>query len=78
MQHHSFKCIFLGYSKSSKAYRLYDEANKKLIITCDVAFCETSKNVEDIECQHLEELSKSSPWKETSCEIIHSGGIQLI
>ena len=78
LQHHSFKCIFLGYSESSKAYRLYDEANKKLIITCDVAFCETSKNVEDIECQHLEELSKSSPWKETSCEILHSGGTQLI
>ena len=53
---------------------MYDEANKKIIITCSVAFCETSKNVEDIECKHLEELSKSSPWKETSYEIIHSGG----
>ena len=26
LQRHSFKCIFLGYSESSKTYRLYDEA----------------------------------------------------
>ena len=42
LQHHSFKCIFLGYSESSKAYRWYYEANKKIIIKCAVAFCETS------------------------------------
>ena len=34
----SRKCIFLGYSNTSKAYRLYDEVNKKFVVSRDVIF----------------------------------------
>ena len=34
------KCIFIGYSLESKAYRLYDPINKKIIISRDVEFFE--------------------------------------
>ena len=37
------KCIFLGYSNTSKAYRLCDEVNKKFIISRDAIFLESSK-----------------------------------
>ena len=39
----SRKCIFLGYSNTSKAYRLYDEENKKVILSRDVIFLEFEK-----------------------------------
>ena len=41
----SRKCIFLGYSNTSKAYDLYDEANKKFVLSRDVIFLESSKNI---------------------------------
>lgn len=34
----SFKCIFLGVSEESKAYRLFDPKSKKIIISRDVKF----------------------------------------
>ena len=34
------KCIFIGYSFESKAYRLYDPLNKKMILSRDVEFFE--------------------------------------
>ena len=34
----SRKCIFLGYSTTSKAYCLYDEENKKFVLSRDVIF----------------------------------------
>jgi hypothetical protein len=34
------KCIFTRYSSKSKAYRLYDPINKKIIISRDVEFLE--------------------------------------
>ena len=34
------KCIFVGYSEQSKAYRLYNPITKKLIISGDVEFLE--------------------------------------
>ena len=34
----SKKCIFIGYSEESKAYRLYNPISKKLIISKDVKF----------------------------------------
>ena len=40
----SKKCIFLGYSMTSKAYQLYDEVNKKFILSRDVFFLETDKD----------------------------------
>ena len=34
------KCIFMGYILESKAYRLYDLINKKIIISRNVEFLE--------------------------------------
>ena len=34
------KCILMGYSLESKAYRLYDPITKKIIISRDVEFLE--------------------------------------
>ena len=34
------KCIFIGYSEESKAYRLYNPSTKKLIVSRDVQFIE--------------------------------------
>jgi hypothetical protein len=36
----SEKCIFTGYSETSKAYRLYNPITKKLILSRDVKFME--------------------------------------
>ena len=36
----SKKCVFLGVSDESKAYRLYDPVSKKIIISKDVIFQE--------------------------------------
>ena len=38
------KCIFLGYSNTSTAYRLYYEVNHKFIISRDVVFLESSND----------------------------------
>ena len=34
------KCIFTGYNPESKAYRLYDPLNNKMILSRDVEFLE--------------------------------------
>ena len=34
------KCIFVGYSEDTKAYKLYDHATRKVIIIQDVQFVE--------------------------------------
>lgn len=39
----SRKCIMVGYSEESKAYKLYDPINHKVIISRDVTFDEESK-----------------------------------
>jgi hypothetical protein len=39
----SHKCILLGVSDESKAYRLYDPVTKKIIISRDVIFEEGGK-----------------------------------
>ena len=36
----SRKCIFLGYIKETKGYRLYDVEAKKIIVSRDVVFAE--------------------------------------
>jgi hypothetical protein len=36
----SEKCIFTGYSETSKSYRLYNPISKKLILNKDVKFME--------------------------------------
>lgn len=39
----SCKCIFLGFSEESKAYRMYNPTSKKILVSRDVVF-EESKN----------------------------------
>jgi hypothetical protein len=39
----SVKCIFLGVSEESKAYRLYNPVNKRIIVSRDVIFVESEK-----------------------------------
>ena len=34
------KCIYIGYSKDKKTYKLYDPVTRKVIISCDVQFVE--------------------------------------
>jgi len=36
----AIKCVFVGYSLESKAYRLYDPINRQIIISRDVIFFE--------------------------------------
>jgi transposase InsO family protein len=39
----SIKCIFLGISEESKAYRLYHPTTRKIVISIDVKFAELEK-----------------------------------
>ena len=43
------KCIFIGYSEDSKAYRLFDPATQGVIISRDVQFHEISHPPESVE-----------------------------
>ena len=36
----STKCIFIGYADPRKGYPMYDPSTKKVILSCDVKFCE--------------------------------------
>ena len=46
----SKKCIFMGYSQESKAYRLYDPEAKKIVVSRDVVFWEQPHIVEEEVC----------------------------
>lgn len=39
----SFKCVFLGVSEESKAFRMYDPESKKIVISRDMVFEEEEK-----------------------------------
>ena len=56
----SRKCIFLGYSNTSKAYCFYDEVNKKFVVSRDVIFLKSSKidNVVEQQLDHLDRFVK--------------------
>ena len=49
----SRKCIFLGYSLESKAYRLYDSEEKKVIFSCDVVLLEQPHALENMKFSML-------------------------
>jgi len=51
------KCIFLGYSYTTKGYRLYNETNKKFILFRYVIFFESTKKDEIVERQ-LDHLNR--------------------
>ena len=77
----SRRCIFLGYEEYSKAYHLYDEVNKKFVISRDVIFLETNKNDQSIERQldHLENYPHPKTYSENEYEIPNlEGGIPIL
>jgi len=77
----SHKCIFLGYSNTSKAYRLYDEVNKKFVVSRDVIFLESSKsnNVVERQLDRLDRFTKTKSFQEFDNQIPHlEGGIPIL
>jgi hypothetical protein len=77
----SQKCIFLEYSNTTKGYHLYDETNKKFILSRDEILLESSKNDKVVERQ-LDDLDKFTHVKryhEFDNEIPHiEGGIPIL
>ena len=77
----SHKCIFLGYSNTSKAYYLYDEVNKKFVVSRDVIFLESSKtdNVVERQLDHLDRFTNAKSFQEFDNQIPHlEGGILIL
>jgi hypothetical protein len=77
----SHKCIFLGYSNTSRAYRLYDEENKKLVVSRDVVFLEFDKDasIVDRQLNHLDRFSSKKFYYEWDNDISHpEGGIHIL
>jgi hypothetical protein len=80
----SQKCIFLGYTNTTKAYRLYDEINKNFInsiLSRDVVFLESTKNDKNVERQldHLDRFTHVKTYHEFDNEIAHlEGGIPIL
>ncbi|MFS7989867.1 putative RNA-directed DNA polymerase [Helianthus anomalus] len=75
----SHKCVFLGISQESKAYRLYDPKNKKIVISRDVIFDEDAtwewykenQMVEDllIEEEDVDQAGSNTPSEEENSQI---------
>jgi hypothetical protein len=61
----SEKCIFTGYSETSKAYRLYNPITKKLILSRDVQFME-NQFWNDSENQHMDSQNPLLPSSENA------------
>jgi hypothetical protein len=77
----NWKCIFLRYSNTTKGYHLYDETNKKFILSRDVIFLESSKKDETIEkdLDHLDKFTHVRTYHEFDGEIQHiEGGILVL
>ena len=77
----SHKCIFLGYSNTSKACRLYDEVNKKFVVSRDVIFLESSKtdNVVEQQLDRLDRFENAKSFQEFDNQIPHiEGGIPIL
>lgn len=77
----SQKSIFLGYFNTSKAYKLYDEENKKFILSRDVIFLESDKDNSTIDRQlaHLEKLASKKLYFESDSYDPHTeGGVPIL
>jgi hypothetical protein len=77
----NWKCILLGYSNTTKGYCLYDEVNKKFILSRDVTFLESSMNDKIVERQldHLDKFTHVKTHHEFDDEIPHlEGGIPIL
>ena len=61
----SKKCIFTGYSETSKAYRLYNPITKKLILSRDVQFLE-NQFWNDSENQQMDSQNPLLPSSENA------------
>jgi hypothetical protein len=71
----------LGYSNTTKAYHLYDETNKKFILSRDVIFLESSNKEKNVERQldHLDRFTHVKEYHEFDDEISHiEGGIPIL
>ena len=86
-QHHnklgakSRRCLFFGYSNTSRSYRLYDEENKKFIVSRDVVFLEFDKDdsIVDRQLSHLNKFHSKKFYYEWDNELPHpKGGIQIL
>jgi adenylate kinase family enzyme len=73
------KCIFLGYSNTTKGCRLYNETNKKFIMSRDAIFLESSKKDEIVERQldHLDKFTRVKTYYKLDDEIPHLEGGSL-
>jgi len=72
----SWKCIFSRYSNATKAFHLYNEVNKTIILFQDVIFLESIKNDKTIEQQrdHLNRFTRVKTYHEFDNEIPHLEG----
>jgi hypothetical protein len=61
----SEKCIFTGYSETSKAYRLYNPISKKLILSRDIRFME-NQFWNDSENQQMDSQNPLLPSSENA------------
>ena len=72
---------FLGYSNTSKAYRLYDEDNMKFIVSRYVIFLEFEKYALTIDKQlaHLDRFHYKNIYHERDNELPNlEGGIPVL
>ena len=54
LDNHGEKCIFIGYSEESKAYKLYNPLTKKLVVSRDVVLMKK---------KHGTGAMKINPWR---------------
>lgn len=68
----SSACILLGFSSESKAYRLYDQSKRKIVVSRDVIFIECPQTVQVIENSNENFNSVLSPSDNLIDESINS------
>ena len=75
----SKKCIFLGYSNTSKGYHLYNEVNKKFVEARDVILLESSNTDIVVEWQldRLDRFTHEKSFQEFDNHIPHLEGVFL-